>query len=377
MNPRVLEIPGSLIRQIAAKRRPDSIDLGLGEPTLAPTAAYLDGAMADVRARGLRYTANAGDPELRAAVGRHYGYPEMDRAENVCITTGSQEAMYVALKTLLDPSKDELLVVEPAFPSYVKMAMLEGVAVRTVGMRAEDDFAFDVERIVAAIGPNTRAIVICSPCNPTARVLREEEAQALVGALERRGGEPVWLIHDEIYREQMFVEGASEIARLYPHTIVTNSLSKSNALTGLRIGWFIAPAPFVEQAIKTHAWVISCADTFGQYVARRIFADPNGLREHAEWYADHRTAVLEALRASGLYHAPIAGSFYAAVRLPEGRSSLDAAIALIENENVVTIPGSAFGACFEGWLRLSWVAPITSVRGGIERIAAYCAATSG
>ena len=94
MNPRVLEIPGSLIRQIAAKRRPDSIDLGLGEPTLAPTAAYLDGAMADVRARGLRYTANAGDPELRAAVGRHYGYPEMDRAENVCITTGSQEAMY-------------------------------------------------------------------------------------------------------------------------------------------------------------------------------------------------------------------------------------------------------------------------------------------
>ena len=268
-------------------------------------------------------------------------------------------------------------MVEPAFPSYVKMAMLEGVAVRTVGMRAEDDFAFDVERIVAAIGPNTRAIVICSPCNPTARVLREEEAQALVGALERRGGEPVWLIHDEIYREQMFVEGASEIARLYPHTIVTNSLSKSNALTGLRIGWFIAPAPFVEQAIKTHAWVISCADTFGQYVARRIFADPNGLREHAEWYADHRTAVLEALRASGLYHAPIAGSFYAAVRLPEGRSSLDAAIALIENENVVTIPGSAFGACFEGWLRLSWVAPLTSVRGGIERIAAYCAATSG
>jgi len=375
MNPRVLEIPGSLIRQIAAKRRPDSIDLGLGEPTLMPTPAYLDAAMADVKARGLRYSHNAGDPELRVAIAKHYGYPGMDYAENVCVTTGSQEAMYAVLKTLLDPAKDELLVVEPAFPSYVKMAMLEGVAVRTVPMSAEDDYAFDAERIVAAIGEKTRAIVICSPCNPTARVLREDEARALVEALERRGGEPVWLIHDEIYREQTFVADASELARLYPHTIVTNSLSKSNALTGLRIGWFVGPASFVEQAIKTHAWAVSCADTFGQHVARHIFADPNGIREHAGWYAEHRKAVLDALRASGMHFAPVDGSFYACVRLPEGRSSFDAAIALVENENVVTIPGSAFGACFEGWLRLSWVAPIEAVRTGIDRIAAYCSRT--
>jgi len=331
--------------------------------------------MADVKARGLRYSHNAGDPELRVAIAKHYGYPGMDYAENVCVTTGSQEAMYAVLKTLLDPAKDELLVVEPAFPSYVKMAMLEGVAVRTVPMSAEDDYAFDAERIVAAIGEKTRAIVICSPCNPTARVLREDEARALVEALERRGGEPVWLIHDEIYREQTFVADASELARLYPHTIVTNSLSKSNALTGLRIGWFVGPASFVEQAIKTHAWAVSCADTFGQHVARHIFADPNGIREHAGWYAEHRKAVLDALRASGMHFAPVDGSFYACVRLPEGRSSFDAAIALVENENVVTIPGSAFGACFEGWLRLSWVAPIEAVRTGIDRIAAYCSRT--
>ncbi len=372
MNPRVLGIPGSLIRQIATKRRPDSIDLGLGEPTVMPTMAYLDAAMEDVRARGLRYSQTAGEPELRAAVAAHYAYPGMDRAENVCITTGSQEAMYAVLRTLLDPAKDELLVVEPAFPSYLKMAMLEGVAVRTVAMRAVDDFAFDAERIVAAIGERTRAIVICSPCNPTARVLREEEAHKLVAALERRGGESVWLIHDEIYREQTFVEDASELARIYPHTIVTNSLSKSNALTGLRIGWFVGPTALVEQATKTHAWAVSCADTFGQHVARHIFADPNGIREHAAWYAEHGAAVVGALRASGLHFAPIDGSFYASVRLPEGRSSHDAAIALIERENVLTIPGSAFGASFEGWLRLSWVAPIETVRTGIERIAAFC-----
>jgi aspartate/methionine/tyrosine aminotransferase len=264
LNPRVLEIPGSLIRQIAAKRRPDSIDLGLGEPTLMPTTAYLDAAMADVKARGLRYSHNAGDPEMRVAIAKHYGYPGMEYAENVCVTTGSQEAMYAVLKTLLDPATDELLVVEPAFPSYVKMAMLEGVAVRTVPMSAEDDYAFDAERIVAAIGAKTRAIVICSPCNPTARVLRGDEARALVEALERRGGEPVWLIHDEIYREQTFVDDASELARLYPHTIVTNSLSKSNALTGLRIGWFVGPAAAVIRARDDdHAIELANASTFG------------------------------------------------------------------------------------------------------------------
>ena len=117
----------------------------------------------------------------------------MDRGENVCVTTGSQEAMYVTLKTLLDPGRDELLVVEPAFPSYVKMAALEGVPVRTVAMREDEDFAFDAERIVAAIGERTRAIVICSPCNPTARVLsRGQAAKSLVarwnGAAANRCG---------------------------------------------------------------------------------------------------------------------------------------------------------------------------------------------
>src|ERR1700722_261329 len=117
MNPRVLEIPPSLIREVAAKRRPTSIDLGLGEPSLKPNQVHLDAAMRYVREHGIKYTQNAGDPALREAIARHYNYPGMHRMENVCITTGSQEAMYVALKTLLDASTDELLVVEPAFPS--------------------------------------------------------------------------------------------------------------------------------------------------------------------------------------------------------------------------------------------------------------------
>lgn len=372
MNPRVANIAPSIIRQFAARKGSSSIDLGLGEPTLMPRIEYFERAMDRVRTGGMKYTANAGNPELREAIARHYAYPGMEKSANVCVTVGSQEAMYVVLKTLLDPSRDELLVVEPAFPSYVKMAALEGIPVRTVSMIEEEDFAFDPQLIAAAIGDRTRAIVICSPCNPTARVISRDAAAVLVDALRRRGGGPIWLIHDEIYREQTFVDDV-ELARLYEHTIVANSLSKSNALTGLRLGWILGPSPFVEEAIKVHAWATSCVDTFAQYVALEVFRSPANLREQVPWYREQRERVRGALAASGLPFVDPEGAFYVCLQLPEGTRSLDAAHELIEKYDVVAIPGIAFGEAMEGWLRCSWVAPIDDVREGISRIAAYSA----
>jgi aspartate aminotransferase len=371
VNPRVLQIPGSLIREIAAKKKPTSIDLGLGEPSLMPTAAHFEAAMEHVRKHGVKYTQNAGDPALREAIARHYDYPGMHEAANVCVTTGSQEAMYVTLMTLLDAGEDELLVVEPAFPSYAKMAKLEGVDVRTVAMSEDDDFAFDAQRIIAAIGERTRAIVICSPCNPTGRVIGREQAELLTAALERRDGEPVWLIHDEIYREQTFIDDEAYLAELYPHTIVTNSLSKSNALTGLRLGWILGPEAFITEAIKAHAWVTSCADAFAQSVALSVFTTLGAVNEHVSWYRGQWSGVVEALEASDLRFIRPEGSFYACVRLPEGLSSLEGALSLIDEQDVIAIPGIAFGASFENWLRLSWVAPLDKVREGIRRIAVF------
>jgi aminotransferase len=142
-------------------------------------------------------------------------------------------------------------------------------------------------------------------------------------------------------------------------------------MTGLRLGWILAPHEFIEQAIKAHAWVTSCTDTFAQAVAKHVFATPEGLREHAGWYREQRDAVDAALRESGLRYLPIDGSFYACVRLPDGGNSLDAATELIERLDVLAIPGSAFGPAFASWLRLSWVSPIDRVREGIVRIAGY------
>lgn len=371
MNPRVRAIAGSLIRQIAARKRSSSIDLGLGEPTLLPNAEHFDAAMRWVKDHGVKYTPNAGDAKLRETIASHYAYPGLQSPENACVTVGSQEAMFATLYALLDPARDELLVVEPAFPSYAKMALLIGAKVRRVSMSEKDGFAFDAERIANSITARTRALVLCSPCNPTGRAISPGQSATLARMLERRGS-AVTVVHDEIYREQSFSE-VGDVARFYHNTIVVNSLSKSNALTGLRIGWFLAPSAFVEQATKVHAWTVSCADTFAQRVALHVFAS-KAVREHAPWYRRRYPKVMAALRATHLPFIAPEGSFYACVRLPKGTKSEAAALALVDEYDVVAIPGIAFGKVFEGWLRLAWVAALDDFREGLARIGAYAQA---
>jgi aminotransferase len=369
LNPRLATIEPSLIRAIASKKKPGAIDLGLGEPTLLPQQRFIDAAARWTSEFGVKYTANAGDPALREAIAERYRYPGMDAMRNVCVTNGSQEAVYAAIKTLLDPARDALLVVEPAYPAYAKIAQLEGIAVETVGMRGANGFRYDADAIVAALTPKTRLIVIGSPSNPTGAVLRRADAQRLAAALSARGGEPVWVLHDELYRELTYVDDAAEMARVYPHTIAVNGLSKSNALTGMRLGWAIAPAPFIDELVKVHAWMTSTASTFGQRVALEIFRESGALEEQSAWYREQRAAVLPVLRESGLTFVEPDGAFYACVKLPHGNDSLAAALRLVEHFDVVAIPGRTFGDDLEGWLRLSWVAPIDDVREGLARIA--------
>jgi aspartate/methionine/tyrosine aminotransferase len=370
MNPKLAAIEPSLIRAIAAKKTPDAIDLGLGEPTLLPQMRFIESATRWASEFGLKYTVNAGDAATRARIAAHYGYPGMTAAENVCLTTGSQEAVYAAFKALLDPAADEVLVVEPAYPAYLKIAQLEGIAARSVSMHERDGFRYDVDVILAAVGPRTRLIVIGSPANPTGRVMTQAQVQQLARGLGARGGPPVWVLHDEIYRELTFVADAGYVAAEYPYTIVTNSLSKSNALTGLRMGWALAPSPAIEAIVKTHAWLTSTAGTFGQRVAFEIFGEPGALREHAVWYARQRQEIIRALRASGLEFVEPDGAFYVCVRLPRGTDSLAAAYTLVEKRGVVAIPGRIFGAALEGWLRLSFVAHLDAFIEGLRRIAA-------
>jgi aspartate/methionine/tyrosine aminotransferase len=275
----------------------------------------------------------------------------------------------LTIKAILDPARDAMLIVEPAFPVYAKCAQMEGVAVERVQLAASDGFAFDAERIAAAVTARTRMIVICSPCNPTARVITREQAAQLAELLSKRGDDPVYVLHDEVYRELLFTEDAGRFGQFYPYTVVVNSLSKSNALTGMRLGWVMAPKAAIPTMTKVHAWLVSTANTYAQRVALEIFRAPSGLREHAEWYGTQRGGVLEALAGTGLEHLPVDGSFYAAVHVGQDIESMPFAYRLLEEADVVAIPGSTFGPSFEGWLRCSWVAKLESVREGFRRIA--------
>jgi aspartate/methionine/tyrosine aminotransferase len=369
VNPRLATIEPSQIRALNAKKRATSIDLGLGEPTLFPQQRFIEAAARETAELGMKYTPNAGDGKLRELIAAHYNYPGMNEARNVTVMTGSQEAMYVAIKTLLDPQRDEILVIEPAYPAYAKIAELEGIAVRSIGMSAASGFAYDAETILGALTPATRMIIIASPANPTGRVMTRAVMQRLAAGLLARGGEPVWILADELYRELTYIDDPGHAGELYPYTIAINGLSKSNALTGMRIGWTIAPHPLSDELTKIHAWISSTASTFGQRVARGIFTEPGALTEHVAWYRTQRAAILDALRDSGLTYLEPDGAFYVCVKLPDGADSLATAYRLLEEYDVVTMPGSIFGPTLEGWLRLSWVAQLDVFRDGLARIA--------
>ncbi len=370
MNPRIAAIEPSLIRAIAAKKQPGAIDLGLGEPTILPQQRFIEAAARWAGQHGVKYTLTAGDPGLRERIAAHYAYPGMRDARNVCVTTGSQEAVYVAIKTMLDPASDELLVTDPTFPAYAKLAQLDGTPYRRVQLRAEDGFGYDVDTILEAVDRATRMIVVASPANPTGRVLRDAGARRLAAGLLARGGPPVWVLQDEIYRELTYVDDPGSVAEHYPYTIVANSLSKSNALTGMRIGWLIAPDEAIGALTKAHGWVTSNANALAQRVAYEIFGEPGALTEQSAWYRERLAGVNAALGASGLRYVPVDGAFYVCVQLPRGGDSLAAAFELVEHHGVVAIPGSAFGEALEGWLRLSWVAPLDQFAEGLRRIAA-------
>ncbi len=373
MNPRLVSIQPSMIREINGKKRASSIDLGLGEPTLLPAMEPLERALDWVRAHGSPYSPNAGLPELREAVASYHAYPGLDDASQVGITVGSQEALSVAILSLCDPALDEVLVIEPAYPLYAKLCELFGVRARSVSLEAADDFAPRAATVLAALSPSTRVIVIASPSNPTGRVWPVEELRALAAGLAARPGAPPYLVSDEVYRELYFTpEPPASPAAFWPHTVVVGSISKSCSLTGLRIGWFIAPKAVAPQLHKAHQFLVSSTNTFGQRAAVELFARPSLITSQRSQYISRLDSMKSVLFERGVHHLPAEGAFYCFAKLdgPLAHDSHAFCLALLDQHDVVTIPGIAFGA--EGWARLSFVGEHDQIARGTRRFAAFC-----
>jgi aminotransferase len=375
MNPRVLGLAPSLIRAIHDRKRPDAIDLGMGQPTLMPDMGPLEEGMAWVRKHGCPYSPNAGFADLRAAIAGHFHYPGLDTADQALITVGSTEALYLAIKGLLDPEAgEELLVVGPTFPAYQKMGHMEGIPTREVILDPAKDFAPSADRVLSALSPKTRLLALASPCNPTGRIWPEPELARLADGL-LHAPHPIFVLWDEVYRDLYYTPTPPpSLARFYPRTLVAGSLSKSCALTGLRLGWLLAPSEVFSPVYKVHQLSISCAETLAQRAALAIFARPELLSAHRAHYQAQQSALCKAADELGLSLLRPEGTFYSLLRLPPrwAADSYGCAMGILEQKNVVTIPGSAFGA--EGFLRLTFVAPIDQVRSALARIAEFFAA---
>ena len=347
----------SLIRQINALATPLSTNLGIGEPNLEPDAHFR--RMAERAATmSWRYSPNPGHLSLRKKIASGTGF---DPRTEVCVTAGTEEALYAIFQAFVDPG-DEVLVPNPGFVSYATLAKICGATPVPYDLEPPH-WTLNTEAM--PFSERTKLVIVNSPSNPLGAVIDGRTLQAIAD----RG---ILVVSDEIYREIWYDAEPPSMLGMGRNVIVMNGLSKSHGMTGLRLGWIIADAELMTPIVTAHQYIATCASVFSQALAEMIFDEPN-------WNADWLDRVRDQFRAQreAALHAiahelhvdipPPAGAFYAFVPVPECRS-LPFAKSLATDAAVLVIPGIAFGSLGEGFVRISFAASVEEIATGIERI---------
>ena len=357
----------SLIRKLFDGAGAGSINLGLGEPQFQTPEPICREAIRFIEKGHVHYTPNAGLVALRKAVaGFHGGEAE---AEKVCVTCGSEEALFVALMCLVD-SGDEVLMPDPCFVSYPNIVRMAGGKPVFYRMPAKDGFAFDQADFKKKITPKTKIVILCSPSNPTGHILTEDDLTAIADSL---AGSDCLVFSDEIYRELYFSEEPRSISAMYPQTLILSGLSKSCAMTGWRLGWAYGDPEIIEAMTVMHQYVAACASSVSQQAALAAFT-PEGMEGRRKMRLDlleRRDFILDLIDSElGLERVSPDGGFYVMLDVSAFGSSMEVADKLLE-EGVITVPGSAFGAEGEGFLRLSFATDFETIREGIGRMKGF------
>jgi aspartate/methionine/tyrosine aminotransferase len=283
------------------------------------------------------------------------------------ITAGAEEALYLAMMTLVDEG-DEVLLPDPGFVAYPALVRLAGGVPVFYRLPADRGFGFDAGEFRRRLSERTKVVVIGSPANPTGRVLTPEDLAAIASLLQHT---EVRVVADEVYRELYFDDARpASIADLYPRTVVAGGLSKSMSMTGWRLGWLCGEEPVVAAARLLHGYVTTCASAISQQAALGAFT-PEGERARAgarRIYRARRDCLLELLGGAGLDAVTPQGALYAMVDVRRRGKSWDVAEAMLR-EGVIVVPGSAFGEEGEGFLRVSFCLDETGLREGVERMA--------
>jgi aspartate aminotransferase len=361
-------IEKSLIRQVFDRALTGSINLGLGEPDLPTPEVIRQRAVRVILEEQNGYTMHAGLSALRERVAGDYPYLE-SKPERVIITAGSQEALYLALMTLVDQG-DEVLLPDPGFVAYPTIVRMAGGAPRFYRMPSARGFSFDAEEFRRALTPRTKVVVCISPSNPTGRMLSREDLAAMASALE---GTDAHVISDEIYRELYYApEMPPTISDFYSQrTLIIGGLSKSMSMTGWRVGWLCgSDEAVIKSALILHGYVTTCASTVSQKAALAAWT-PEAEEARAQFrerFRRRRDYLIARLESElGLSAVAPDGAFYAMVKIGSEISSMQVAEEMLE-QGVITVPGVAFGSEGEGFLRVSFCADEDKLAEGVRRM---------
>jgi aspartate/methionine/tyrosine aminotransferase len=364
---RLRGIQKSMIRQVFDRARAGSINLGLGEPDLpTPDVIRREAARVVIEEQN-GYTTHAGLLALRERVAADYAHMNLT-PEQVVITAGSQEALYLALLTLVDEG-DEVLLPDPGFVAYPTIVRMAGGTPKFYRLPAANDFNFDAEDFRRQLSPRTKAVVCISPSNPTGRVLARSDLAAMAEALQGTG---VYVVSDEIYRELYFNEErpASVSEFRAERTIVIGGLSKSMSMTGWRLGWLCGDADVVRSALILHGYTTTCASTVSQKAALAAWTEEAARARESfrQTFRARRDHLLDLLsRELNLRAVAPDGAFYTMVDVSAHGDSMSVAERLLEG-GVITVPGAAFGAEGEGFLRVSFCADLPVITEGVRRM---------
>ncbi|MED4002139.1 aminotransferase [Priestia aryabhattai] len=351
------------------------ISLGVGEPDFVTSWAVREASILSLERGYTSYTANAGLLELRFEIMKYMKRNfnvSYDYKDDIIVTVGGSQALDITMRALINP-EDEIIVVEPNFVSYSPLISLAGGVPVAIETTAETEFKLQPRQIEEVITSNTKALLLCSPNNPTGSSLSKEELQAIADIVIKHD---LLVITDEIYAELTYDEEFTSIASLEgmkDRTIIISGFSKGFAMTGWRLGYICAPTEIAKAMLKIHQYTMMCAPTMAQYGA--IEALQNGqhdVEEMRKSYRRRRNYMVKSLNQIGLEcHSP-GGAFYVFPSIKKtGLSSEEFAEQLLLEERVAVVPGNVFGQGGEGHIRCSYASSMESLEESIKRISRF------
>lgn len=350
----------------------DAISLGVGEPDFDTPWRVRDEAIYSLEQGRTFYTSNAGLMELKVAVSEYLDRKydlHYDPKTEMMMTVGGSEAIDIGLRAMLDPG-DEVIIPEPSYVSYLPCTVLAGGVPVIINLKESDEFRLTAQELEDAITEKTKVLILPYPNNPTGAIMEREDLEAIAEVIRRHD---IYVMTDEIYSEltyQMDHVSIASLPGMKERTVYINGFSKAFAMTGWRLGYACAPEVILKQMLKIHQFAIMCAPTTSQYAGiEAVRHCDREVEDMKMQYNERRVYVLRRLRDMGLTCFEPYGAFYVFPSIKStGMTSDEFATSLLKTEKVAVVPGTAFGDCGEGFIRISYAYSMENLKVALDRI---------